>query len=172
MPKHTPHKRDTYWVLMGFVGPELSNNLHTKWSPFCWKSYRLPRVVSSTLGGGSQSFSTASAPAEWVSLMITEAKHGCFHLRDYANLSHPASKFQEKPRIEAVLTGTSDCKSLCDSLTSMSSVTKSEDKRVAIDLAILRQAMSRTGMAVRWCPHSIDDCRWSHERSNGCFRLT
>ena len=170
MPKHTPHKRDTYWVLMGFVGPELSNNLHTKWSPFCSKSYRLPRVVSSTLGGGSQSFSTASAPAEWVSLMITEAKHGCFHLRDYANSCVQISR--ETPNRGSSHWHLTDCKSLCDSLTSMSSVTKSEDKRVAIDLAILRQAMSRTGMAVRWCPHSIDDCRWSHERSNGCCRLT
>ena len=87
--------------------------------------------------------------------MITEAKRGCFDLRDYANLSHPASKFQKKPRIEAVLTGISDCKSLYDSLTSMSSVTKSEDKRAAIDLAILRQAMSRTGMAIRWCPTQL-----------------
>ena len=141
--------------ILGFVGPELKDNAPAKWSPFCWKSYRLPRVVSSTLGGESQSFSTASALAEWMSLMVTEAKHGSFDLRDYANLPHATAMIQSKPKIEAVLTGVTDCKSLYDSLTSLSSVTKSEDKRVAIDLAILRQTISRTDMAVRWCPTQL-----------------
>ena len=37
----------------------------------------------------------------------------------------------------------------------MSSVSKVEDKRVAIDLAILKQCMARTGLSVRWCPTQL-----------------
>ena len=37
----------------------------------------------------------------------------------------------------------------------MSSVSKCEDKWVAIDLAILKQCMSRTGLHVRWCPTQL-----------------
>lgn len=85
--------------------------------------------------------------------MITEAKHGAFDLRDYANMSHAISG--EKPKIEAVLTGITDCKSLYDHLSSLSSVTKCDDKRVAIDLSILRQSIARTGMAIRWCPTQL-----------------
>ena len=35
------------------------------------------------------------------------------------------------------------------------SPSKVEDKRVAIDLAIIRQAMQRTGMSARWCPTEL-----------------
>ena len=146
--------------ILGFASSELKENAPAKWSPFCWESYRLPRVVSSTLGGESQSFSTASALAEWMSLMVTEAKHGSFDLRDYANLPHATAKIQSKHKV----------KSLYDNLTSLSSVTKSEDKRVAIDLAIVRQTISRTNMAVRWCPTQVMIADGLTKDQNGCSR--
>ena len=43
-----------------------------------WKSYRLPRVVSSTMGGESQSFASASGVAEWCLLILAEAIDGPF----------------------------------------------------------------------------------------------
>lgn len=67
--------------ILGFVDSKLEENKPSKWSPFCWKSYKLPRMVSSTLGAEAQSFSTASALAEWMALMVTEAKCGRFDLR-------------------------------------------------------------------------------------------
>ena len=42
--------------ILGFVDANLEANLPSKWSPFRWKSYKLPRVVSSTLGAEAQSF--------------------------------------------------------------------------------------------------------------------
>ena len=50
------------------------------------------------------------------------------------------------------IVGITDCKSLHDNLHSMSSISTCEDKRVAIDLAILKQCHKRTGLVVRWCP--------------------
>jgi hypothetical protein len=140
--------------ILGFVDANLESNLPSKWSPFCWKSYKLPRVVSSTLGAEAQSFSTACALAEWMSLMIVEAKKGAFDLRSVRDMPKTPIVSNLAPKDENI-TGITDCKSLYDHLTSMSSVSKVEDKRVAIDLAILKQCMTRTGLSVRWCPTEL-----------------
>lgn len=148
--------------ILGFVDHKLNENEPSAWSPFCWKSYRLPRVVSSTLGAESQSFSTACAIAEWVALMLSEAKTGSFDLRSsnqipqQALLSKPSLYGKPRDQLSSISTaGITDCKSLYDHLSSMSSVCKSDDKRVAIDLAIIKQCMSRTGMTIRWCPTEL-----------------
>ena len=140
--------------ILGFVDDKLENNEASLWSPFCWKSYKLPRVVSSTLGAEAQSFSTASALAEWVSLMVTEAKHGSFDLRSVQDMPKTPIVSNLNPKSETI-TGVTDCKSLYDHLTTLSSASKVEDKRVAIDLAILKQSMARTGLSVRWCPTEL-----------------
>ena len=53
------------------------------------------------------------------------------------------------------IVGITDCKSLYDHVSSLSSVSKCEDKRVAIDLAILRQCMKNSGLQIRWCPSEL-----------------
>lgn len=94
--------------------------------------------------------------------MITEARHGSFDLRDiYAGVNSTPQEFGiakkpfSKPKVEAFIAGIADCKSSYDSLTSMSSAAKCDDKRIAIDLAILRQCLARTGLEVRWCPTQL-----------------
>ena len=73
-----------------------------------------------------------------------EAKHGCFDLRACED------------HLRCVpITGVTDCKSLFDALNTPTSPGKIEDKRVAIDLAIVRQSMSRCGLQVRWCPTQL-----------------
>ena len=142
--------------ILGFVDSKLEDNKPSRWSPFCWKSYKLPRMVSSTLGAEAQSFSTASALAEWMALMVTEAKCGRFDLRMVTQIPKTpimGNLSSQKPQCDTPLTGITDCKSLYDHLTS--SVCKVEDKRVAIDLAILKQAMHRTQLSVRWCPTEL-----------------
>ena len=86
----------------------------------------------------------ASGVAEWVSLMVAEACHGALDLRNHA---------QVRDRIPII--GITDCKSLYDAIHSVSSPAKLDDKRVAIDLAIIRQAKERTQMKVRWCPTEL-----------------
>jgi len=94
-----------------------------------------------------------------MALMIAEAKHGFFDLRSMSQVEKTpivASLKKEEcvPNLGPIV-GISDCKSLYDHLTSMSSVSKVEDKRVAIDLAILRQCVARTGLTIRWCPTEL-----------------
>ncbi len=143
--------------ILSFVSGDLNDNQPTAWSPFCWKSYKLPRVVSSTLAAESQSFSTASAISEWMALMIVEARHQSFDLRSAAQVKQQGfihSSTDVSNQMTGV-TGITDCKSLFDHLTSMSAASKCEDKRVAIDLAVLRQCIARTGLKVRWCPTEL-----------------
>ena len=115
---------------------------------FAWKSYKLPRVVSSTLGGEAQAFATASGVCEWVALMLSEAIDGQFLLEEADEIL-----CRRKPL------GISDCRSLYDHLISLTNSGTVEDKRTAIDIAIIRQSIQRTGLEPRWCAtgHMVAD---------------
>ena len=115
---------------------------------FAWKSYKLPRVVSSTLGGEAQAFATASGVCEWVALMLSEAIDGQFLLEEADEIL-----CRRKPL------GISDCRSLYDRLISLTNSGTVEDKRTAIDIAIIRQSIQRTGLEPRWCAtgHMVAD---------------
>ena len=130
--------------VLAFTSSQLEANEEAPWSPFCWRSFKLPRVVASTLAGETQCFSTACGVAEWMSCMISEAKLGSYDLRKGNPLS-------DQTRI----IGITDCKSLYDALNSLSPSTKSDDKRVAIDLIIIKQAVGRAGLRIRWCPTTL-----------------
>ena len=146
--------------IAAFVDGQLKQNQPSVWSPFAWKSYRLPRKVACTLGGEAQAFSTASAVCEWMALMLVEAKHGPFDLRttgqvkDFPPTTGAKTLFRDE--IERVpITGITDCKSLFDNITSVSAISKQDDKRIAIDLGIIKQSMLRCGLTIRWCPTEL-----------------
>ncbi|CAE7758699.1 RE1 [Symbiodinium sp. CCMP2456] len=133
--------------VLAFAGKELLDNNPAPWSPFHWKSYRLHRVVPSTLGGEAQAFSSASAVAEWMSLLLAEARSGHFDLREC------------QPQLRATpIVGVTDCKSLYDHLHTLSSLSGVQDKRVCVDIAIIKQSMERAGLKVRWCPTELMVC--------------
>lgn len=145
--------------IAAFCSDALEQNQPSPWSPFTWKSLKLPRVVSSTLGAESQIFSLASSTVEWMSLMIAESRTGQFDLR--SAVKHP-NPFAQSGTTGVKMfgsiagsTGVTDCKSLYDHLQSLSSAAKCDDKRIAIDLSIIKQAMSRTNLSVRWCPTEL-----------------
>ena len=108
---------------------------------FAWKSYRLPRVVASTMSGEAQAFSTASGVYEWMMFMLAECLDGPFNLEDAETVLLRRSPI-----------GMTDCRSLNDHLTSLGSGGVLDDKRAAIDIAIFRQSIRRTGLEPRWCP--------------------
>ena len=133
--------------MLAFVDKDLMDNKASPWSPFYWKSYRLHRVVQSTLGGEAQAFSRASAAAEWMSLLVSEARHGFFDLRQCHD------RLQQVPML-----GITDCKSLYDHVNSLSSLSGVQDKRVCVDIAIIKQSMERAGLKVRWVPTELMVC--------------
>lgn len=135
------------WIV-GFTSKEMSQGMDVPVFCFSWKSYRLPRVVSSTLGGEAQAFATASGVCEWISLMLAEALDGPFELDQ---IEHVLSK--RNP------IGISDCRSLYDHLISLTSNNSVDDKRTAIDIAVIRQSIKRSGLEPRWCAtgHMVAD---------------
>ena len=103
--------------------------------------------MPSTLGGEAQVFSSGSAVAEWMALLLAEARSGAFDLR------------QCRKQLQATpIVGVTDCKSLYDHLKSVSSLSGVQDKRVCVDMAIIKQSIERAGLQVRWCPTELMVC--------------
>ena len=106
-----------------------------------WKSYKLPRVVSSTLAGEAQCFSSASGIAEWCMLILSEALDGSFSLQNVDEVLQRRSPI-----------GMSDCRSLYDHLITLGCGGTLDDKRVAIDVAVIRQSIARSRLQPRCVP--------------------
>ena len=68
--------------ILGFSEKKLNDGSIASWTPVAWKSYRLPRAVSSAFGGESQAMASATGTVEWLSLMFAEALDGRFEIRE------------------------------------------------------------------------------------------
>ena len=90
----------------------------------------------------------ASGIAEWTLLVLAEALDGPYSLSDVDTVLR-----RRKP------VGISDCRSLYDHLNTIGNGGTLDDKRTAIDIAIIRQSISRCGLEPRWCPtgHMVAD---------------
>eukprot|EP00435_Cladocopium_sp_Y103_P051731 s413_g16.t1 len=134
------HKTQGGW-LMALTSKQFADGTDCPVSFVGWKSYRLPRVVSSTLAGEAQCFSSASGIAEWCMLILSEALDGPFSLDTVDDI------LQQRSPI-----GMSDCRSLYDHLVTLGSGGTLDDKRVAIDIAVIRQSIVRSRLQPRWTP--------------------
>ena len=141
------HKTQAGWI-MGLTSKEMSKGLDVPVHCIGWKSYKLPRVVASTLGGESQAFASASGIAEWTLLLVAEGLDGVFDLSEVSDVLQRRSPI-----------GMTDCRSLFDHLISLGSGGPLDDKRTAIDVAIIRQSIQRAKLEPRWCPtgHMVAD---------------
>ena len=128
----------------GYVVSYTSQDMHKgqtcPWTPAFWKSYRLPRIVNSTLSAEAQAMTMATGMCEWTLLLLSEALDGQTFLQ--------AAWQQAKQRACLVVT---DCKSLFDHVNSQSSPTL-DDRRTALDIVILRESLVKTGGSLRWIP--------------------
>lgn len=127
--------------LVGMTSTDFHQGADCPLSCVGWKSYKLPRVVASTLAGEAQSFASASGIAEWCMLLLAEALDGPFQL----------SQVEEVLRRRDHV-GITDCKSLYDHLISLGSGGVLDDKRIAIDIAVIRQSVQRSRLTPRWVP--------------------
>eukprot|EP00435_Cladocopium_sp_Y103_P010611 s801_g2.t1 len=127
--------------ILAFVDKAMHQGEVSAWTPVIWKSYRLPRAVSSTLGGEAQALATASGSVEWLNLLLAEALDGSVDLKTCRSL------LAKRPAILAT-----DCKSLYDHLVSPSSPTAVDDRRTSIDIVILRESIKLMSAQIRWLP--------------------
>ena len=127
--------------VVGFTDCELQNGHEVSWCPAAWKSFKLPRAVSSTLGAESQSMSLATGTVEWLLLLLSEIIDGPLNVASCRDVLH-----RRRPLV------VTDCKSLYDHLTSPSSPTSIEDRRASIDVVIIRESYRSMNAFVRWVP--------------------
>ena len=129
------------YLVVGVTTDDLQEGKPAPWSPCVWKSYRLKRIVGSTFAGESQVLSDGLGHAEWIACHLSEAKYRHFDLARRKDFLHDF-------RLQAIV----DCKSIYDHLQSFASPGSIGDKRVAIDLAIIRETLRRIGGVIRWAP--------------------
>ena len=137
--------------IVGFAEKKLHHGEISNWTPVVWKSYKMPRAVSSTLGGESQAMSTATGTVEWLSLLLAEALEGRFNVRECRSL------LAKRPPIFAT-----DCKSLYDHLVSPSSPTAvrwQKNKYRYCHHSWIYQANSCTS---EMASNQSHDCRWTY----------
>ena len=127
--------------IIGATDRKLQQGEAAPWGPATWKSYRLKRVVGSTFAGETQVLMDALGHVEWLACHLAEACDPKFSLK---NREEHLSRFG----VQAII----DCKSVYDHLQNYASPGTVSDKRVAIDLVIIRETLQRLGACVRWAP--------------------
>ena len=127
----------------------------TKVSILSWRSSKLKRRVSSTLAGEALSFSQALAEVEWLQLMIRDILHGDVHREDWRKSIVPfvaVLREECEPKCRLQQCHVTDAKSLFDAI-SKDSVGSRQDRRTAVEIAIILDALRKSRSTVRWAPH-------------------
>jgi hypothetical protein len=127
--------------IVGVTDSNLRCGHKAPWSPAVWKSYRLKRVVGSTFAGETQVLADGLGHTEWVGCHLAEAFFSDFSLQQ-------RGEFLQRFQIQAIV----DCKSIYDHLQQFASPGSVSDKRVAIDLIIVKEALQCIKGVIRWCP--------------------
>ena len=121
-----------------------------------WRSGRIHRVVNSTLAAETQSLSRGLSELAWTVTVYNDLITPGFDLRQWqaaakAQRLHALAKDSMDDRLKKSLCVV-DAKSLYDHL-ARDTIGITEDKRTAIEMQVIRQAMCETGAAIRWVPH-------------------
>ena len=115
-------------------------------SPLRWRSFKQERQVASTLGAELLTLSRTIAEAKWIRSMITEAMYPWY------TLESDKERSSRMPITIAI-----DSKPAFDHLNGQ--VLSIKDKRLAIEMLLVRQDVERENVQVRWLPtdHMVVD---------------
>lgn len=127
--------------VIAFTQAQMQEGKESMWCPASWRSHKLSRAVSSTLGAEAQSMSVATSTVEWLCLLLSEILDGPLNI--------PECRKVLSRRRPILVT---DCKSLYDHLHSPSSPTSIEDRRTSIDIVIIRESCRLMNAFIRWVP--------------------
>ena len=120
-----------------------------------WRSAKLKRRVASTLASETLAFGQSLGELEWLQLMVRDVLHGDVCKENWVKSLSPfltiwRSNCQLKEMLQQCTI--TDAKSLFDSLSKHNQSSR-QDRRTAIELAIIHEEMSRTKSIIRWTPH-------------------
>jgi len=130
-------------------GQGITNLLH-------WKSGKMHRIVNSTLAAESQSLSKGLSELAWSITIFNELTTENFDLRNWEQAvrkqrAMALAKVESDATLKKSLCVV-DAKSLFDHLVK-ETVGTTDDRRTAIEMQVIRQAMMETGAVVKWVPH-------------------
>ena len=120
-----------------FAHEDVSKEKWAKVSPLRWRSCKLERRTQSTLGAELMALSRGMAEVDWMRSLLAEALYSEYTLQS------------DKKLRETFHTGaTVDNKPIYDHTMGEGIVVK--DKRVAIDMLLVRRDIRNTNMQLRW----------------------
>ena len=120
-----------------FAEEQLASDRWAHVTPLRWRSFKLERHTQSTLGSELMSLARGIAECEWMRSLFAEA----------TNHDYELSKDQEfRERTKAIIT--IDNKPIYDHTQGDGIVVK--DKRLAIDMLLVRRDIRRSNMTLRW----------------------
>ena len=132
-----------------------SANVKARVSILTWRSSKLRRRVSSTLGGEALAFSQALGELEWLQIMFRDIAFGDVCRNNWRKSIMPyVAVLKEncclKERLEQC--AITDAKSLFDSINKQNPSSR-QDRRTAVELAIIIEGMKAAKSVLRWAPH-------------------
>lgn len=143
------------WIT-GIADIAVSNGGRGRFSPMAWKSNKIKRAVPSTIAGETYSLSDCLGEAEWIALLIKDARTGDVQLRNWRIGLGPFCNAL-RSNCELCLTHDNlhiiDAKSVYDVLIKNTAGSQ-KDRRTAVELAVIRDSFNRTSGTVRWVPHT------------------
>ena len=124
-------------------------------SVLSWRSSKLKRRVTSTMASETMALSQCLGEIEWLQVLFRDLVFGDVQTQDWRRSLSPFMIFlpdecQLRARQEQCTV--TDAKSLYDALYKLCPASR-QDRRTALELAIIVDLISKTGSQVRWTPH-------------------
>ncbi|CAK8987801.1 Retrovirus-related Pol polyprotein from transposon RE1 (Retro element 1) (AtRE1) [Includes: Protease RE1 [Durusdinium trenchii] len=120
-----------------------------------WRSGKLHRVVNSTLAAETQSLSRGLAELAWTATVFSEFSTYDFDMKREEKLRNQRLSAMISEEADTELgqnLGIVDAKSLYDHL-SRETTGVTSDKRTALEMQVIRQALAKTRTQIKWAPH-------------------
>ncbi len=132
-----------------------SHDKKIKVSILSWRSSKLKRRVTSTMSGETLSLSLCLGELEWMQIFYRDLM---FHDVEVTNWSRSISPFIAMLPEKCTLRGrqeqgsVTDAKSLYDAIYKRCPTSR-QDRRNALELAVVIDVVEKTGSQIRWTPH-------------------
>ena len=126
-----------------------------KGSLIAWRSSKLKRKVYSSFGGEAQAMLQGIGEVSWLQVMIRDATYNDVSLQNWRNSLSPhmlVLRGECRLRDHQPQCSVTDAKSLYDTILRESPQGR-QDRRAALELAIIVKDLQETRSMVRWAPH-------------------
>ena len=126
-----------------------------KVSVLSWRSSKLKRRVTSTMASETLSLSQCLGEIEWLQIFYRDIFYGDVQTRDWRKSTSPflvylPQECELKSRQQEC--SVTDAKSLYDALYRQCPTSR-QDRRTALELAVIIDLMQKAGSNIRWTPH-------------------